>query len=158
MTNYPEDHLNKGIRDRVERCRDMSQCDMFSTADPDLRNMVDNYMVRQLSGHLTDYPIPESAWPCLLETAKRNLESMNYAGLQESYEADFAQIMHELNMPCLTQIPKENAIDEVVKRAVFKSKAHCEDPADVQAAMAPLVRWDEMLYEHALALREARAA
>ena len=49
--------------------------------------MVDNYMVRQLSGHLTDYPIPESAWPCLLETAKRNLESMNYVGLQESYEA-----------------------------------------------------------------------
>ena len=61
-------------------------------------------------------------------------------------------------MPCLTQIPRENAIDEVVKRAVFRSKAHRENPADVRAAMAPLVRWDEMLYEHALALREARAA
>ena len=158
MTNYPEDHLNENVQDRVKMCQNMSQCDMFTTANLDLRNMIDNYMVRQLSGHLTDYPIQESAWPSLLETAKRNLESMNYVGLQETYEADFAVIMRELNMPCLTPIPRENAIEEVVKRAAFKSKTYSENSADVRAAMAPLVRWDALLYRHALALREARAA
>ena len=153
MTNYPTDHLTEAVMARVERCRDMSQLDMFTTADLDLRNMIDNYMVRQLAGRLIDYPVRESEWPALLETAKRNLRRLNHIGFQETYDVDFGRILADLNLPRLAAIPRDNATDEVVKRAWVKGKTHREDPSEVLAAMAPLVRWDEALYEYARQLR-----
>ena len=158
MTNYPDDHLSKSVRSRVERCRGMSQLDMYTTDDIDIRNMVDNYMVRQLSGRLTTYPIAEWEWPVLLETAKRNLESLNYVGFQETYGTDFVQIMRDLQMPRVEPVPRENATVGGPLGAWKQSDIQPESAAAVMTAMAPLVRWDEMLYEHALALREARAA
>lgn len=153
MTNYPEDHLTPEVMGRVERCKDMSKLDMFTTTDLDLRNMIDNYMVRQLAGRLTDYPFDESDWPAVLETAKRNLRRLNHIGFQETYDADFAQILRDLNLPRLPAIPKDNATEEVIKRARSKGKTYQEDPSEVAAAMAPLVRWDDALYEYARQLR-----
>jgi hypothetical protein len=153
MTNYPTDHLTDAVMARVARCRNMSQLDMFTTSDLDLRNMIDNYMVRQLAGRLIDYPFMECEWPKLLEIAKRNLRRLNYIGLQETYESDFRRILHELNLPCLPVIPRHNATNDVIKRAWFKSKTHREDPSDIAAAMAPLVRWDQELYDYARQLR-----
>lgn len=153
MTNYPTDHITEAVMGRVERCRDMSQVGMFTTIDPDIRNMIDNYMVRQLAGRLTDYPVPESEWPELLETAKRNLQRLNRIGFQETYDADFGYILNDLHLPRLTQIPRDNATEDVVKRAWAKSRTYQEDPAEVAAAMAPLVRWDEELYQYARQLR-----
>jgi len=155
MTNYPTDHLTNAVMSRVERCRDMSQVDMFTTSDLDLRNMIDNYMVRQLAGRLTDYPFPESEWPRLLETAKRNLRRLNYIGFQETYERDFKAVLLDLNLPCLPVIPRDNATDDVIRRAWIRGKAHREKPAEVLAAMAPLVRWDDALYDYARQLRSA---
>jgi hypothetical protein len=153
MTNYPKDHLTEAVVSRVERCRDMSQLDMFTTSDLDLRNMIDNYMVRQLAGRLIDYPFSESEWPALLEIAKQNLRRLSYVGFQETYEADFGQILRELNLPRLSAIPRDNATNDVVKRAWINGKTHQENPPEVLAAMAPLVRWDEALYEYARQLR-----
>jgi hypothetical protein len=155
MTNYPMDHLTDAVMSRVEKCRDMSRLDMFTTSDLDLRNMIDNYMVRQLSGHLIDYPFRESEWPKLLEIAKRNLRRLNYVGFQETYNSDFGRILRELNLPRLPEIPRDNATNDVIKRAWFNSKEHREDPAEIQAVMAPLVRWDEALYEYARRLRSS---
>ncbi|WP_191908364.1 sulfotransferase family 2 domain-containing protein [Hypericibacter terrae] len=157
MTNYPKDHLTEAVMSRVERCRDMSQLDMFTTSDLDLRNMIDNYMVRQLSGRLVDYPFRESEWPALLEIAKRNLRRLNRVGLQETYEADFGRVLCDLDLPRLPVIPRDNATDDVVKRAWVKGKTYQENPADIQAAMAPLVRWDDALYDYARELRASGA-
>jgi hypothetical protein len=157
MTNYPIDHLTAAVMNRVAKCRDMSRLDMFTTSDLDLRNMIDNYMVRQLSGHLIDYPFRESEWPALLEIAKRNLQRMNYVGFQETYNCDFGRILRDLNLPRLPEIPRDNATNDVIKRAWFNSREHREDPAKIQAAIAPLVRWDEALYEYARQLRSIGA-
>lgn len=154
MVNYPEDRLlDSAKKSRIERCRGITQLDMFTTKDLDLRCTIDNYMVRQLSGRLTDYPLQESQWPVLLEAAKRNLRSLNFVGFQETYEVDFKTVLHQLNMPCLSAIPRKNAIDEIIKRAGRDSTVHREDPSEVAAAMTPLVRWDEQLYEYACQLR-----
>jgi hypothetical protein len=157
MTNYPEDYLTPEVMGRVELCKDMSKLDMFTTTDLDLRNMIDNYMVRQIAGRLTDYPFHESEWPAALETAKQNLRRLNHIGFQETYDADFEQILRDLNMPRLDAIPKDNATEDVIKRARMKGKTYNEDPSDVAAAMAPLVRWDEQLYEYARQLRSNKA-
>jgi len=154
MVNYPEDRLlDSAKKSRIERCRGITQLDMFTTRDLDLRYTIDNYMVRQLSGRLTDYPVQESQWPVLLEAAKRNLRSLNFIGFQETYEVDFKTVLHQLNMPCLSAIPRKNTIDEIIKRAGRDSTVHPEDPSEVAAAMTPLVRWDEQLYEYARQLR-----
>jgi hypothetical protein len=152
--NYPQDRLVEGQKKiRIEKCRGMSPLDFFTTTDLELLSMIDNCMVRQLSGRLLDYPVRESQWPELLKIAKRNLRRLNHIGFQETYEADFGRILHELKLPRLAAIPRDNVTDAIVRRTSAGRSHPAENPTEVMAAMTPLVRWDQALYEYARQLR-----
>jgi hypothetical protein len=105
--------------------------------DPLILAHADNYMVRQLAGSIQDYPVAPGAWPELMERAKRNLASLDFVGLQENFDRDFAFILKELNLP-------KGGTFKAINSTIRKAKAQLEiDPS--------LYEWDQRLFDAALA-------
>ena len=153
MTNPSDRHKPKELHARVALCWDMSPVDMFTTGNLDLRQMLDNYMVRQLSCGLTEYPVEPQRWPELLERAKRNLASLNYVGFHDSYADDFMNFLDQAHLPLIGQVPHLNDVKNVERSGGRERlRALREDP-EVSAALEPLTCWDAQLYDFAQRFR-----
>ena len=153
MTSSSDRHKPKELHARVELCWGMSPVEMFTTDNLDLRQMLDNYMVRQLSYGLTEYPVEPGRWPELLERAKRNLESLNYVGFHDQYAQDFMQLLHHTHLPLIGSVPHLNDV-KYAKPSGRKEQIHAmKDDPDVAAALKPLTYWDAQLYDFAQRFR-----
>lgn len=154
MTHNSPFHSNHPLlKKRVALCKGMSDREMFTTENIDLRNMLDNYMVRQFSGRLTDYPVAEEEWPILLERAKNNLASINFVGFQDNFAQDFKVILQQAHLPLFGAIPELNIGKKTGGDiAVLPAGTGKNTPA-MPSEMDPLVHWDEQFYEHAKRLR-----
>lgn len=153
MTNPSDRHKPKELHARVALCWEMSPVDMFTTGNLDLRQMLDNYMVRQLSCGLTEYPVEPHRWPELLERAKRNLASLDYVGFHDRYADDFVQLLSRTQLPLIGPVPHLNDVKHTRppgRRG--RLRALMNDP-EVSAALGPLTYWDAQLYDFARRFR-----
>jgi hypothetical protein len=134
------------IYDALERCAKMSAEEFFLTDEYPFRFLVDNFMVRQFSTKLTDYPIEESRWPELLQKAKANLAKLDFVGFQETYDEDFRALLPQIHMPAPKQVPRSNP--------ALPNDARSMEPVFSQPAIAKvvddLVKWDMELYRFAV--------
>jgi hypothetical protein len=116
---------------------------MFSSDNPMIRSMTDNFIVRQLSGRLVDYPVGEDEWADLLDAAIHNLKKLSFVGLQEAFAVDFNAVRTMLKLPSPSHLPRNNVttgnpqpveegVHEIVERLVY---------------------WDDILYKFS---RESR--
>jgi len=153
MTSPSDRHKPKEPHARVALCWGMSPLQMFTTDNLDLRQMLDNYMVRQLSCGLTEYPIEPARWPELLERAKRNLESLNFIGFHDQYAQDFKLLLHHTHLPLIGAVPHLNDV-KYAEPSGRKAQIYAmKDDPDVTAALEPLTYWDAQLYDFAQRFR-----
>lgn len=146
MTSLPD-----WIDERMERhkrlialCRGKTPQQLALSRDPVILAHVDNYMVRQLAGSVQDYPVAPEAWPQLLERAKRNMASLDFVGLQENFDRDFAHVLKELNLP-------RGGSFKTINGTLRKAKADLDiDPA--------LYEWDQKLFDAASAHARSQKA
>lgn len=146
MTSLPDwiDERMERHRRLIVLCRGKTPQQLAASRDPTILAHVDNYMVRQLAGSVQDYPVAPDAWPQLLERAKRNLISLDFVGLQESFDRDFAHILKELNLP-------GGGSFKTINGTLRRAKADLEiDPA--------LYEWDQKLFDWASAHVRSREA
>src|SRR5260221_11192151 len=70
-----------------------------SLTRPDILAHADNYVVRQVSGRVVDYPIAPDALPSLVQKAVTNLQSLGFVGFQENFNEDVSIVLDRLNLP-----------------------------------------------------------
>jgi hypothetical protein len=125
-------------------CKHMSPTDFFQVGDRDVQSILDNQMVRQLAGDMRRYPIADADWPALLEAAKRNVDAMDFVGFQETFDDDFMTLLRLLHIARPRSVPHRNRTRE----------SHDEDRgAAVDRLLERFIRWDQVLYQHALQRR-----
>lgn len=152
-SNYPDEHFNESVRTLAERSRRMSREEMFTSSDPIIQNMTDNYMVRQFSGHLIDYPIRDEDWPMLLDEAKSNLRKLSFVGMQETFAQDFHTLCQRLNLPQVSSVPMDNVTATTTVQTQNKQRPSNEKNSVLNDAVASLTCWDKLFYEYAQELR-----
>lgn len=145
VTDYPDRYLHKGIVEFANRVRGMSPEAFFMSEDPETVARTDNYMVRQMSISLRDYPVAEGDWPKLTEIAKANLAKMSFVGFQESFDADFSRLLRLCHLPPPPKVPHQNKSNK---------RARPEVAPAVAEIMHRRTRWDQDLFAFARTLRE----
>jgi hypothetical protein len=152
-SSYPEERYTPNIAEIFRRSKGLSPIEMFSSDDPLVRCMIDNYVVRQFAGRVLDYPIADAEWPAIFETAKARLRSLSFVGFHDAYESDFTALMEALHLPRALSVPHDNATH---MRAPDQSGKQETAPAakdEATTALAPLIEWDNRLYAFARSLK-----
>jgi hypothetical protein len=152
-SSLPEESYTQNIAEIFRRSKGLTRLEMFTSADPEVRCMIDNYMVRQFAGRVLDYPVRDDEWPQLLETAKARLRRISFVGFHATYASDFMALADMLNLPRAISVPHENSsrVRLVERPAAAHAHLACDD--EEAAATAPLIAWDQQLYAYAQTLR-----
>jgi hypothetical protein len=135
------------------RCAGLSAEAFFASDDPLILSTIDNHMVRQLAGHMADYPVSEAEWPSLLDKAKVNLARIHFIGLMETYEEDFRGLIHAIKFAQPRKVPYQNR-----GASRFGPRPAGGERPEVEQTIDRLTRWDRELYDYAVALREHAGA
>jgi hypothetical protein len=126
------------------RCAELSADQFFLSSDPEILELTDNHVVRQLAGQMVEYPIADGDWPGLLERAKSNLSRIDFIGFQETFASDFPMLLKEIKIEQPREIPHANkALDE------GPPQMRRDAVGEVELAIDRLVRWDSELYRFA---------
>ena len=117
-----------------------SAIEFFTSDNEDLRYLRDNFILRQFAGDLEIYPDQDNG-PALLEAAKKNLSKVNYVGFQETVATDLPNIVHLLQLP--------DAPVQHVNKSSPKKQPERQKDLELDEILAPLIRWDQALYDFA---------
>jgi hypothetical protein len=115
----------------VRACEGLKPSQLASSRDPVILSHADNYFVRQMAGNVLDYPIVSSHWGVLVEKALINLQSLDFVGAQETFDADVTYLIRRLNLPRHKKFSRQNVSPSGL------------EPIDVDPK---LYEWDLKLY------------
>ena len=132
LARYPSQPANRRLQKLTAACFGLSPQQLAHSSDPVIRSHADNYVVRQLAGCVRDYPIGAGDWPGLLEKAHKNLESLDFVGLQENFSEDISIVLDRLRLP------------KAAKFSVINGSPKRETEIEVDPA---LYEWDQKLFD-----------
>lgn len=132
LTTYPRQATNKRLQKLSDACHGLSPAQLAHSRDPVILSHADNYVVRQLAGCVRDYPVRADEWPALLEKAHKNLDSLDFVGLQENFSQDILIVLDQLNLP------------KAAKFVALNGSPRKDCPIEVDPA---LYEWDQKLFD-----------
>jgi hypothetical protein len=133
LATYTSDIKDPRMQKMVRACEGLTPSQLAQSNNPVVLAHADNYVVRQLSGSVLEYPVVPSQWPLLTDRALRNLKSLDFVGTQETFDEDVAELLRRLNLPRYNRFSRQNAAPRAVT------------PIDVEA---DLYKWDLELYKN----------
>ena len=126
----------------------------FRNDDKRFHHILNNYMVRAIAGDMR-VPDTDEGWDELLQRAKDNLLKIDHVCFTETFEEDFLKILKDVKLPRILPIHRQNEtknlLESDVEQAFFKRPFSDE----TNEAIAPLIKYDQQLYDYACEMREA---
>jgi len=150
LKNVPVERRAYGMKDVYLHIEDMGPSEFFTSAYAPLRYLLDNFVLRQFAGSLTEFPTTHEQGELMLQNAKLNLAKLDFVGFQEHFDEDFPRLVKRLGLPRVRQVPRSNVTDNLIKNADDRKKTRAPFDEEVEAAIEPLIRWDRELYQFAV--------
>jgi hypothetical protein len=140
--------------DQVRLVRGLSLEQFLASDHPDIRYRTDNYLARQLTGQMTFFPRTEKERAALAEQAVHNLTTLNFVGLVESFDQDFASIAAVACLPPPPRGKRVNDSSALVQTDEKKAAIKRELDDTLKREFFHLVEVDLRIYDHFLKLRK----
>lgn len=149
--NYPPQMRDD---DQIRMVKGMSLEQFLASTHPDIRYRTHNYLARQLAGQMSCFPQTDKGQAALAELAIHNLTTLNFVGLVERFDQDFAKIAA---VACLPQPPQGRKVNEAsaLARTDEKRKAAKREFKDeLKRKFLHLVEVDLFVYDHFVKRRQ----
>ncbi|MDE2336755.1 MAG: sulfotransferase family 2 domain-containing protein [Alphaproteobacteria bacterium] len=139
-----------GEKERLKKLKLLTFGEFCTSEDPALLYMTNNFMTRQLAGRLDGTAGTSAPFPDLLGRALQNLKTLDYAGFQQTLDADFQALVKKAGFPPLP-LPLENITKKLAAHAGPSYNPNASKQ-DILTLAAPRLKWDMAFYQQALEL------
>lgn len=152
LYDYTTGMLTDLRQTEIEDFHSMDANAFFTSEHPRIRHALDNYATRQFAGR---FEVEGDAVAELVDLAAQRVDAMDFVGLVERFDEDFPRFVSLLGLPSPKATPKVNLTRPLLDDAGRSATAFDRLDDDAQAAIARYVRFDQVIYDQALARRAA---
>ena len=144
----------RGVHPGVAEAASCSLLDWLRSSRPEVRNAIDNFYVRRLTGAADQGPGADAlaaAPGCRLKDALQALASMEFVGITEQMSASLAVLGRMLEFPPPSVVPEVNvaADNEWGRSSAFKPVWREPITPEIEAELTRLTRLDLVIYHTA---------
>lgn len=152
LYDYTTGMLTDSNQTEIEGFHSMDANAFFTSQNPRIRHALDNYATRQFAGR---FEVTGDAVAGLVEIAAQRVDAMDFVGLVERFDEDFPRFVSLLGLRPPKAVPKVNLTQSLLDDAGRSATAYDRLDKPAQAAIARYVRFDQVIYDQALARRAA---
>src|SRR5690554_3996020 len=142
--------------DQIRMVKEMNLEQFLASTHPDIRYRTDNYLARQLTGQMNCFPETDRERTALAELAIHNLTTLNFVGLVERFDQDFAEIAAVARLPKPPPGRRVNDSSALAQTNEKRKAARSELDDTLKREFFHLVEVDLRVYDHFLKVRMGR--
>jgi Sulfotransferase family len=154
---FPATMIPRELADLYADITHMSPREFLCARDERLRYIIDNVMVRQLSGNMPLIPDTQKQADPMLEAAKANIAKLDYVAFTETFDRDFVRIVEAVDLPPARQVPHAKKSVPTLKDATGIRDDFSVFEQETGDLIDPLAQWDQLFYDWAVTTYRDRA-
>ena len=155
LYNYTTGMPKGRLKTQIDGLHGMDANDFFTSEDPRIRHALDNYVTRQFAGR---FDVMGDEVAELVTLAAERVQALDFVGFVEEFDKDFPQLASRLGLPLPKAAPKVNLSRPLLDDAGRTATAFDRLGKAAQDAIRRYVRFDQIIYDRALADRAAQPA